>query len=238
MPFEIERWDSTAALAEIWVKADTVHANSTTLCFVMQWGNPDAEAAVQSGAVFDTSDGFGGVWHLFEQGSTEAQDATQNGFDGTMVNVESTEGSIGRAGRFSNNSSYITMQSTAESKLDFPVGGSYSVSAWVNSDSITENRHILSKGDVQYYLKIHNFNWHFAEYHENPVPWWGYTSSPYDIGRWVHLYGVRNGTSQYLYVNGVCVDSTIAVRSGTEPRDESFDVEIGRRLLPDGSDGQ
>jgi hypothetical protein len=87
-------------------------------------------------------------------------------------------------------------------------------------------------------LKIHNFNWHFAEYHDLTSPGWDYTAAPYSFRNWVHLYGVRDGKSQYLYVNGVCIDSTIVTMGGTYPRNESFNVEIGRRLLPDGSDGQ
>ncbi len=236
LPFEIERWDSTAGQAEIWVRMDTIYANSTRLAFQLMWGNAEVENVPQKTPVFDTANGFGGVWHLSEQSSLQAKDATQNGFEGIMNNVKSGEGIIGRAALFSDNSSFITMDNTASGKLNFPADGRFSVSAWVNSDSVTSNRIVVCKGDLQYYLKVQNNNWRFSNYLDSPAGW-DFTEYPYSFGNWIHLYGVRDGAAQYLYVNGVCVDSTISHDLNPDPRNESFDVEIGRRLLPDSSDG-
>lgn len=238
VPFEIERWDSQAGRAEIWVKADTIYGNSTTRYFVMLWGNADAQAINQTGKVFDTTDGFHGVWHLSDNEAGLVEDATPGMLNGTSVNVQYTEGVIGGAGLFGGDDSYITIPNSAAGALNYPYNGTYTISAWVNTDSIHSNRIIASKGDVQYYLKIHNRNWHFAEHDNDAVPGWHHTDYPYAFDNWVHLHGVQNGTSQYLYVNGVCVDSTTTRMGGEELRDESFDFEIGRRLLPDGSDGQ
>ena len=239
--FEIERWDSSTGAAEIWVRVDTVYANTTRLSFVMMWGNQQAENAVQSGSVFDTADGFGAVWHLSGEGNAKGKDATQNGFDGRVSNVGSVEGMIGSAGLFTGTTddSYITIENSASGKLNFPEDGHYSVSAWVNSDSINSNRTILSKSDVQYYLKIHGFKWHFAEYQSDPAGWdFTETDSSYSYRKWVYLCGVRNNDKQYLFVDGVCVDSTISHNHDTLARDESFNVEIGRRIKSDGDDGQ
>ena len=238
LPFETECWDPVAGHAEIWVLVDTVRGNLTAPAFFMQWGNPSALPILSGQPVFDTANGFGGVWHLSGGSGRFEQDATRNGNPGTAVNVGTTDGVVGQAGAFNSDSrSYMTLRNTATGRLDFPADGRYSVSAWVNSDSITYNRVIISKGDIQYYLRIHNFNWRFSEYHDLPSQGWEYTESPYTFGKWVHLCAVRNNTSQYLYVNGVCVDSSKTFDDGEQPRSESFDVEIGRRLLPDGSDG-
>jgi hypothetical protein len=49
----------------------------------MYWGNADAAAQSNSSAVFDSSNGFEGVWHLNETSGTLARDASYNGFTGT-----------------------------------------------------------------------------------------------------------------------------------------------------------
>lgn len=238
LPFEIERWDMNARLAEIWVSVDTVRGTNDDQSFIMLWGNPETAPAVPSRPVFDAADGFGGVWHLSGTGEAQARDATPNGFHGIPANVASDEGIIGEAGIFTGDEkSYIAVPNTASGALNYPENGRYTVSVWVNSDSVAYNRVIIGKGDVQYYLRIHNDNWHFAEYHDLPSTAWDFTAFPYSFGEWVHLCGVRNDTSHYLYVDGVCVDSVKKRMGGDEPRNESFDVEIGRRLLPDRSDG-
>ncbi|MBN2037370.1 MAG: DUF2341 domain-containing protein [Chitinispirillaceae bacterium] len=238
LPFEIERWDASGQLAEIWVRVDTVYGNNTSQSFAMLWGNPAAGPVTPSRPVFDTALEFGGVWHLSGQGNGQARDATSSGFHGTPVNVGSAEGMIGGAGLFVNDDkSHIVMPNTASGKLNFPADGNYSISTWVNADSLDYNRVILGKGDVQYYLRIHNSNWRFSEYRDLPEKGWEITEFPYSSGKWVHLYAVRNGTSQCLYVDGVCVDSSKTFDSNDGSRMESFNVEIGRRLLPDGSDG-
>lgn len=238
LAFEIERWDPVAGIAEVWVRLDTVYGNSSDRSFVMLWGNPAAEAMIPERPVFDTADGFGGVWHLSGEGDGQVRDATPNGYHGVPAAVDAAEGIIGESGAFdSDEQSHITIPNTASGTLNFPENGTFTVSVWVTSDSVDYNRVIIGKGDVQYYLRIHNDNWHFASYRDLPLTEWSFTASPYSFGEWVHLCGVRNDTSQYLYVNGVCVDSVKKRMGGDEPRNESFDVEIGRRVLPDGTDG-
>ncbi|MBD3393012.1 MAG: DUF2341 domain-containing protein, partial [Chitinivibrionales bacterium] len=105
LPFEIERFDASAQEAEIWVKVDTVLGNNATQYIEMTWGDTDAPGGSDGGAVFDTSNGFVGVWHLSE-GSFA--DATANGNDGTNENTADEEGIIGGAREFSNNT-YITI---------------------------------------------------------------------------------------------------------------------------------
>lgn len=239
LPSEIERWDPQTGYSEIWVRVDTVHGNANVPSFIMQWGNPAAEKTGDFRPVFDNRSGFAGVWHLSTFDNSQTPDATPNGLTGTATRVGSTEGMIGKAGSFNNNQrSFITIQNSETGVLNFPVNGNYSISVWVNSDSIANNRVIVGKGDLQYYLRIHSLNWHFAEYHNSPSRGWEFTSSPYTFGKWVYLCGVRKDTAQYLYVDGVCVDSSKSIMSDNDgARNETFNLDIGHRLLPDGSDG-
>jgi hypothetical protein len=82
LPYEIERWDPVAGLAEVWVKVDTVYGNDTSQFIAMYWGNPAAAGNSNGAAVFDSSSGFEGVWHLAETSGTLAADASHNGFPG------------------------------------------------------------------------------------------------------------------------------------------------------------
>lgn len=85
LPYEIEQWDLAGAVPErsrraaIWVRVDTVYGNNDRQFVVMNWGASTGRATpvVSSGsAVFDTADGFAGVWHF--SGVNYCNDATAN----------------------------------------------------------------------------------------------------------------------------------------------------------------
>ncbi len=63
-PHQIERWDSAGKKAEIWVLVDTIKANTRSQFIRMHWGKADAADSSRGTAVFDTANGFVGVWHL------------------------------------------------------------------------------------------------------------------------------------------------------------------------------
>ena len=65
LPYEIERWDATNNLAEIWVNVDTVYGNNATQSITMYWGNPGAASASNSMVVFDTANGFQGEYGIW-----------------------------------------------------------------------------------------------------------------------------------------------------------------------------
>jgi hypothetical protein len=226
---EIERWDASQGSAEIWVKIDTVYGNDSAHYVTMYWGNPNAASVSNSSTVFDTSNGFQGVWHM-GQSQTSALDATSNHYNGTPSDTSpiAVPGVVGICQQFNGVSNYIRMAGTASGKLDFQQHGTYAISAWVYTDTLdTAYQRIVCKNNFQYKLQIDYFKtWSFAEY-ENAI---GYelTNSPAISRVWVYLVGVRSGSSQYLYVNGVCVDSTIVAQAYNALRDTTSDVTIGR----------
>ncbi len=83
LPFEIKRWDPVTELAEVWIKVDTIRGNGSSQYIAMYWGNPSAISESRGAAVFDSSSGFEGVWHLNETSGARASDASHNGFTGT-----------------------------------------------------------------------------------------------------------------------------------------------------------
>jgi hypothetical protein len=237
LPIEIERWDPVAELAEAWVKVDTVLGADSTQTLVMYWGNPNAVSSSDGAVVFDTAGGFQGVWHLGERGNEVALDATANHFDGMaygMPGFTANPGAIGNARAFDGTSSYITMPNTANSKLNFPQEGNYTVSAWVLVDKLDNASHlIVSKGYEQYYLRITSRTsilpqWEFVEFNETTK--WQTSTFPATSGKWTLLTGVRQGSRQFLYSNGVLVDSTIVGWSNIASRNTLNNLSIGRFL--------
>jgi Concanavalin A-like lectin/glucanases superfamily/Domain of unknown function (DUF2341) len=230
LAFEIETWDSAAGDAAIWVKVDTVFGNNATQSITMCWGNPNAANASSSASVFDTVNGFQGVWHLGQSATGVSPDASPNHFNGTPSDTQPTAaaGIIGTCQQFDGTSNYIKMLGTASGRLNFPAHGIYTLSAWVYADTLdTLYQRIICKNNFQYKLQIDYFKtWSFAEY-ENAA---GYelTNYPATAKAWIYLAGVRSGNAQYLYVNGACVNSTIVSQPYNAGRDTTSDVTIGR----------
>jgi hypothetical protein len=241
LSFEIERWDPVAGLAEVWIKVDTIYGNDDSHGIVMYWGTSTgslhgsgtlAATSSNGAAVFDTSIGFQGVWHMNGPDAAQVKDATSNGFNGVPYNMPAgsvVNGAIGTGRLFRGDSCYITMPGTAASKLNFPESGVYSLSAWVYADTLDSlYQTIISKGDEQYNLEILDSAWEFAEY-ENKAGW-AMSQSPTSImpHQWVHITGVRNQTGQYLFVNGQCVDSVITMLGNGFSRGAGYDLMIGK----------
>lgn len=205
----------------------------------MYWGNPGASAQSSGSMVFDTANGFQGVWHLKENGNDPVLDATANHYNGTAYNMTGDSpipGTIGNARAFNGDSSYITMPNTAYSKLNFSENGYYSVSAWVYLDTSDGASHcIVSKGYEQYYLRSTYISmsvpamsplWEFVEFSETVK--WQTSNTPASVKQWVLLTGVRQESKQLLYCNGALVDSAIDVWSNAVSRNTTNDLTIGR----------
>lgn len=239
LAYEIERWDAAAQKAEIWVKIDTVYGNDSTHSFTLCSGNPAATAESNGAAVFDTAAGFEGVWHLSEEGTATAHDATINRYQGTPYNMtaaSAVEGAIGGARSFNGSSSYLSMANTATGRLNFPEGGDYAMSLWAYADTVDTIWHaIAGKGHEQYYMQLkcmgnNRATWEFVEFHDQRG--WEYTedSTPPAPGakQWLYLVGVRSGKSQRLYINGVKVVDTAGLMPGSYPRNSTDNFSIGR----------
>jgi hypothetical protein len=231
LPYEIERWDATSRHAEIWVRMDTVYGNDTAQSIMIYWGNIAATDASSGASVFDTADGFQGVWHLAEAGNTTAKDATINHFNGTpmgMSAASAVDGIIGGAQLFDGVASCYTIANTAASTLNFPVNGPFTISTWINIDTLDSALHtIVSKGNRQYSLgTVISNEWEFSVCPASGG--WDITNSSATPKAWTHLVGVRNGAFQYLYVNGICIDSTATNRFSGITRYTGDDLNIGK----------
>jgi hypothetical protein len=212
LAFEIERWDSVNACAEVWVRADTIFGNDSTQSFIMSYGNRWAGSLSKSGNVFDTSEGYLGVWHLGESGGTTVIDATHNKYNGTPFNMDGSsdvEGVIGRAAKFDGLSNYISINNSQSGKLDLSNDTCYAISAWVYENEPDNNANvIISKGSTLYGLEFNEFQkWEFHSSSVNGVV--TKTSAAASVGKWTCITGVKQRGYFYLYIDGVLADSMI-----------------------------
>jgi len=235
LSYEIELWDRVSGNATLWVKVDTVLANNAEQNITLYWSNEFADNSALNSGVFDTASGYQGIWHLSDGLGDSISDACENNFKGVAYGMDNNsviDGIIGKCRQFNGSSGYVLFPRTAGGKLNFASDSRYTISAWVYVNSPDSLSHVvLSKGNNQYFLwytSMHKSStlWEFTEYHAGTG--WDLSTAIVTGGEWFYLAGVRNGTSQRLYVNGVCVDSTGFQNSATWPRDESFDITIGR----------
>jgi hypothetical protein len=206
---------------------------------MVYWGasTGSAQASESNGpAVFDTAAGFQGVWHMNQAAQATARDATFNGYDGTPSDTSPmpVAGAIGTAQRFNGVSACIAMRGTAAGRLDFPQNGTYTVSAWALADSLDNTYHVIaSKQLYQYTLQVRGDNrWEFHEF--NDAGRFESTNDQAVIGVWTHLVGVRNGSRQYLYINGELADSVVKFADTNTVRVTTDDLFIGRLPAFDG----
>jgi len=236
VPYEVALWDVTNGSAEIWLLIDTLKPDTVSV-YTMYWGNESAPGQSDGKPVFDTTDGFAGVWHLEGGDADTVRDATVNGYDGVIMksgSVTFTDGAIGGGCRFNGTDGYIQMPGTASGSLSFPENGSYTVSAWVHVDQADDrSRVVLSKGNYQYfifYTSIHTGTpvWEFSEYESGKG--WDLSASDVESDGWHLVTGVRNDTRQLLYYDGMLADSTGFTFDALVASNHTYDLVLGRFL--------
>ena len=124
--YEIETWDSSQGYAAVWVKLDTILPNNTTQNIRMHWGNKQVAGidSSSSTAVFDTSTGFAGVWHMNQTPTILLLDATAHHYNGTASGTvksatDYTATVAGTAQTFDGISTYYELKNTEFSALNF-----------------------------------------------------------------------------------------------------------------------
>jgi hypothetical protein len=217
LTYEIERWDSAAELAAVWVRADTVYGSNITQYFYMYWGNADASDRSDGQAVFDTSLAFEGVWHLSESGNSDAEgyrDATVNALHGTGTGLDGSSdvsGIIGRAQEFSGAGENISGPMTSRLRADV----SFSASLWMSWSPMPERSWVASFGgymarDSSFHFLIWPDStaqfgfWHVPEGEfQNMFPFADY------VEQWTHAAMVYEAATGILrsFINGSVVDT-------------------------------
>lgn len=213
--YEIERWDYANKKAEIWVLVDTVYGDDSTE-IIMYWGNPTTYDQSNSEDVFDTDNGFAGVYHLGETSSGPVYDATANSIDVTsseeIENV--TQGAAGIAGPAAGfqGDGFISVADDPRLYSD----GDFSVSVWFkpasgNNGGIVCKRGISSPIWENYYIMQRDTYTEYAYATADEEQMWYDEVEPITQGQWHYSALVRKDSYLYVYENGnkIKVDSNL-----------------------------
>ena len=145
LPYEIEQWDTSGHKAAIWVKIDTIKGNNAAQYFTMYWGKSNVVSRSRGSPVFDTSNGYIGVWHLNTAGTGKRPDATF--FNDSALSKGSsntTDGLIGGCDTFASVNKTYDMVASGISLAN----RSFTLMAWSRlvESSPAANKIILSQG--------------------------------------------------------------------------------------------
>jgi hypothetical protein len=241
LAYQVERWDTTARKAEIWVTLPSVASTGNTT-FNMHYGATGQTSASNGPATFSTANGFQAVWHMNGAATAAEQDATANAYNATPTGTTSTAGAVGPARAFDGNS-YLTALGTASGKLNFAHSSAWTISTWVTSTQQLQ-KSVVTKSNTQYALQTAydgDPRWETVEFLNVMQPggaavlrggWPHAFSTAADMKTgWSNVVGVSRAAGLYTYVDGVLVGTNLYGvgfnANGTTARTTANDVVIG-----------
>lgn len=211
LPYEIERWDNIAGIAEIWVKVDTVYPLNDSQYIRMTWGNPAAIDSSRGRAVFDTAAGYVGVWHMNDASAMQNANSAQAQFSTTP-----TGGGINPTIRYGSGiiagaDSLATARYLNAGQL--PTMQKVSMSAWVNPTVRSPWTKIICQpwsggnGPYQVFsLEVTGPKDSAIQFHvglNSAFSKYAVSTDSLKTKVWTHLAGTYDGMTILLYVNGV-----------------------------------
>ena len=209
LKYQIERWDATNKVAEVWVLVPQVDGNSAQDYITMYWGNNLAMSASRPNAVFDTTNNFRGVWHF---SGNSFSDATYHANNGTNVSSTNATGLIGEARQFTAASHQAVTVPYAASLGQ----NTFTVSLWANMTSYqTDNGLVSSRFGASDYS--FDFKWNANKLHGDigTNSSWLTTAADYTVNpglsRWYNIVYEATVNSYKVYLDGALVNNgTIA----------------------------
>jgi hypothetical protein len=193
--YEIEQWNTNGESC-VWVQVPEIkNMNSFIYAY---WGKTGASAPAytMNGAAW--SNGHIGVWHMSQ---ADAQDSTAHGHNGTaegsVSNVSS--GLIARANEFDADVDYISVPDSD----DFTLSEDYSVSAWINSDALTDWEAIMGTyNGAGFIFPLYNDAGNTLRFWDGS---WRLSDTSIPDGQWKHVVYTREGSAGIFYVDGLNV---------------------------------
>ncbi len=209
LSYEIEKWDSAANSAAVWVKVDTILGNNATQFMRMYWGKSDANTQSNGAAVFDTARNFVAVWHF---GSDSLNDATANANSGTDHSSLLANGLIGNCRGFGGG--YIDFGN----KNCFKIGSYITVTGWLKSSQPSGWASIVRHdGHFTAFQADDGGNAHIALWNPNLNTSASWSWADWNDGKW-HFFASRFHTTSGVtvlrdgtaYVSAPAITGTLA----------------------------
>lgn len=243
LPHSIERWDAAAGKAEIWVKVPKVDGGSKTDFIRMYWGVPAAVDNQKPESVFDTADGFAGVWHLDRGASGRTAtpaygDQTWNRNHALDYAMPDPSGAlIGKGQGFA--SDLDRLEVTSNPGLDFTTSLTFSAwikaTAWDTGESKVNT--VIRKGEGNpntYQLAVSDG--HLTLYLDQQDNQGTPGITLLRTGEWYHVASAWGEGQIRLYVNGVLDLAAPVTRPAPIAKDTRAMYIGGRDNLGSGSD--
>jgi len=210
--YEFEKFNHTSDDMIAWVKVPQIDASSTTDYIWIYYGNSTVnfDSYSSSSSVWDGN--YAAVWHLKETsgGSGTIKDSTSNANSGTDAGSPTfgQTGQIGNAISFNGNGQEIQTPNSASLQIT----GNITVEAWAKSAVSSQYGGIAGKMkygtgtyagyDIQKFNTDNKFRLQTANGGTTSETT-AVSDSAYTDTNWHYIVGVRRGTTNYLYVDGV-----------------------------------
>jgi hypothetical protein len=234
IPHQIEQWDSAGRKAAVWVLVDTVAGNNATQGVRMYWGKGGEADSSRGSAVFATSRGYVGVYHMNETVATAgALDATGNALNLPQYDAEyvgnpslaTAAGLIGGARSFAGGADASGYKAFYSTSPLFAAPTKVTVSTWFRTNRSQNNNRIFQRTRTDNILRfmLTGTTGQFAFQTNGETAITGSLPAPV-TNTWRLLHVVADSTGRRVYIDGV------QLASGTS----TADLYLGE---PDDFDG-
>jgi len=198
---EVESYDGTLGMLDAWVRVPALdHDDNTT---IMMWYGDEAAYDRAATNVWDAN--YVVVQHMDDEpDSSSVADSTANDNDGskgaagepTEVDAQVDEG------QEFDGDDYVSVG--ADASVD--ITGDITLETWVKTSASGSEQRLVDRGTV-YHISLYDGGTatpRFTLYHATPgnqvleastVDW--------DDGNWHHMAGVKDGTTMYIYCDGI-----------------------------------
>ncbi|HKP97339.1 MAG TPA: DUF2341 domain-containing protein [Fibrobacteria bacterium] len=211
LSYQIERWDATNKLAEVWVKVPQVDGNSDRDYILMYWGRVSATSESSGSGVFGN---YKAVWHLGESPGASAPqftDASGNVNHGTAqggATGDSLTAAVGKGYKLNGSSKYVS------SAVSFANPTTFTTSAWFKTTTASgggivgfaANQTGSGGNRDRHTWMDNNGKLNFGTYN-SAYQVLSYTGAAYNDGAWHQVATRISGSGKFIFVDGVQVAS-------------------------------